>query len=355
MNHTDGMNYAPKGKPHPVVKPGEFIFAAAALDHGHIYGMCNGLIEAGATLKWVWDPDPLKRDAFIRQYPQVQIADSLEIILADSQVRLVAGAGVPSQRCALGLKVMAANKDYFVDKAPLTTLDQLADARAMVKKTGRKYAVYYSERLHVESAVFAGQLVEQGAIGQVIQTMGTGPHREGKNRPAWFYRHREFGGLLCDIGSHQIEQFLFFTGNTDARIIASQTRNVAHPQYPEFEDYGDALLCGENGARGFFRCDWFTPDGLPTWGDGRLTLLGTQGYIEIRKYIDLTHDEQDVVYLVNQDGVFRYPVAGKVGFPWFGQFILDCLNRSENAMTQAHAFKAAELCIKAQMLANAAH
>lgn len=198
MNHTDGMNYAPKGKPHPVVKPGEFIFAAAALDHGHIYGMCNGLIEAGATLKWVWDPDPLKRDAFIRQYPQVQIADSLEIILADSQVRLVAGAGVPSQRCALGLKVMAANKDYFVDKAPLTTLDQLADARAMVKKTGRKYAVYYSERLHVESAVFAGQLVEQGAIGQVIQTMGTGPHREEK-----IARHG-FTGIVNSAGCYAI-------------------------------------------------------------------------------------------------------------------------------------------------------
>ncbi|MGU3524079.1 Gfo/Idh/MocA family protein [Enterobacteriaceae bacterium C23F] len=354
MNKNDGMNYAPTGKPQPVVKPGEFVFAAAALDHGHIYGMCNGLLEAGAELKWVWDPDPAKIDKFVQQYPQVQVADSLETLLSDPQVKLIAGAGVPSERCPLGLKVMAAGKDYFVDKAPLTTLEQLEDAREMVAKTGRKYAVYYSERLHVESAVFAGQLVKQGAIGQVIQTLGTGPHREGEGRPGWFYEKRYFGGILCDIGSHQIEQFLFYTGNEEARIVASQTRNVSHPQYPQFEDFGDAMLAGANGATGYFRCDWFTPSGLSTWGDGRLTLLGTEGYIEIRKYVDLTRGEQDVVYLVNKEGEQRFPVAGKVGFPFFGELIKDCLNRTENAMTQAHAFKAAELCIKAQMLANAA-
>ena len=353
MNKQDGMHYAPTGKPQPVVEPSEFVIAASSLDHGHIYGMCNGLIEAGARLKWVYDPDPLKIDQFLQHYPQAQVADSLETILNDREVRLVAGAAIPSERCPLGLKVMAAGKDYFTDKAPLTTLAQLEDAKAMVAKTGRKYAVYYSERLHVESAVFAGQLIHQGAIGRVMQTLGTGPHREGNGRPNWFYDKRYFGGILCDIGSHQIEQFLFYTGNSEAHIVASHVRNVNHPQYPQFEDFGDAMLAGDNGATGYFRCDWFTPQGLSSWGDGRLTLLGTEGYIEIRKYVDITRGEQDVVYLVNKEGEFRYPVAGKVGFPFFGEFILDCLNRTENAMTQAHAFKAAELCVKAQMLANA--
>ncbi|CAH6660302.1 Gfo/Idh/MocA family protein [Pseudocitrobacter vendiensis] len=353
MSIKDGMNYAPVGKPQPVVAPGEFIIAAAALDHGHIYGMCNGLIEAGATLKWVYDPDPAKVAKFVEQYPQVKVADSLETILTDTSVQLVAGAAVPSERCPLGLKVMDAGKDYFTDKAPLTTLAQLEQAKRKVQETGRKYAVYYSERLHVESAVFAGQLVEQGAIGRVMQTLGVGPHREGEGRPEWFYDKALFGGILCDIGSHQIEQFLFYTGNRNARVVASQVRNVNHPQYPLFEDFGDAMLAGDNGATGYFRCDWFTPDGLSSWGDGRLTLLGTEGYIEIRKYVDITRQEQDVVYLVNKEGEFRYPVAGKVGFPYFGQLILDCLNRTENAMTQEHTFKAAELCVKAQMLANA--
>ncbi len=351
---SSGMNYAPQGKPNPVVKPGQFVFAACALDHGHIYGMCNGLIEAGATLKYVYDPDPAKVQAFCRQYPGVRADSCEEEILCDPQVRLVAGAAVTSERCALGLRVMEAGKDYFTDKAPLTTLAQLEAAKAKVRETGRKYMVYYSERLHVESAVFAGQLVRQGAIGRVIQATGLGPHRIGPpaERPAWFFQKEKYGGILCDIGSHQIEQFLYYTGAGDAAVVRSQIANYNHPAYPELDDFGDALLVADNGASGYFRVDWFTPDGLRTWGDGRLFLLGTEGYIELRKYVDVGGPGQgDHVLLVNGEKETRFDVAGKVGFPFFGQLILDCLNRTENAMTQEHAFKAAELCVKAQMQA----
>ncbi|GIO56564.1 Gfo/Idh/MocA family protein [Paenibacillus cineris] len=348
--HKDGMNYAPEGKPNHVVEPGEFVFAAAALDHGHIYGMCNGLIEAGATLKWVYDPEPARSQAFADKFPQVQIADSLEQVLGDPEVRLVAAAAVPSERCALGLQVMDAGKDYFTDKTPFTSLDQLEAARRKVKETGQKYAVYYSERLHVESAVYAGQLVQKGAIGRVIQVTGFGPHRlNAPSRPDWFFEKDKYGGILCDIGSHQIEQFLFYAGCKDAKVLHSKVANYNNPDYPELEDFGDATLVGDNGATQYFRVDWFTPDGLGTWGDGRTIILGTEGYIELRKYIDIARDPRgEHVYLVNGDGEQHFEVKGKVGYPYFGQLILDCLNRTENAMTQEHCFKAAELCLKAQ-------
>lgn len=331
------------------------MIAAVALEHGHIYGMCNGLTEAGATLKWVYDPDPKKVEAFLQKFPQAKAAQSEEEVLADPEVKLVCGAAVTSERCALGLRVMAAGKDYFTDKAPLTTLEQLAAAREMTAKTGRKYMVYYSERLHVEAAVFAGQLIEQGAIGRVFHVDGFGPHRIGdpKKRPDWFYQHEKYGGILCDIGSHQIEQFLFYTGAEDAEIEFSQVANYNHPEYPELEDFGDAVLVADNGATQHFRVDWFTPDGLSTWGDGRIFIEGTEGYIELRKYVNVGNNDGigNHVYLVNKDGEQYFDVNGKVGYPFFGQLILDCINRTENAMTQEHAFKAAELCVKAQMKA----
>lgn len=354
MERNDGMNYAPKGKPSPVVQGREFVVAAVALDHGHIYGMCNGLTEAGAVLKWVYDPDPEKVKRFKETFPEVMVAESEEQVLSDPEVRLVAGAAVANQRCALGLRVMEAGKDYFTDKTPLTTLEQLEAAKEMVKKTGRKYFVYFSERLHVEAAVYAGQLVEQGAIGRVIQVMGMGPHRlNADTRPDWFFKKEQYGGILCDIGSHQIEQFLFYTGAKDAAVVRSQVGNYNHPQYPELEDFGDAMLVGDNGATQYFRVDWFTPEGLRTWGDGRTFILGTDGYIELRKYINIGTEKQDSdhVFLVNQKGEFHYEVSGKVGFPFFGQMILDCIHRTENAMTQEHIFKAAELCVKAEMQA----
>lgn len=351
---TDGMTHAPKGKPNPVVKAGDFAFAATHLNHGHIYGMCNGLIEAGATLKWVYDANESRVNAFREQFPNVQVASHLGQILDDTDVKLIAAAAIPNERGPLGLQVMDAGKDYFTDKCPFTTLEQLTNARAKAVATGQKYMVYYSERLHVESAVFAGELIQEGVIGQVINVIGTGPHRLSKaNRPDWFFNREQYGGILCDIGSHQIEQFLFYAGAQDATVMHAHTANFANPDKPELEDFGEANLIANTGATNHFRVDWFTPDGLGTWGDGRAFILGTKGYIELRKYIDVARDASgDHLYLVTQDSEQHMHLAGKVGFPFFGQLILDCLNRTENAMTQAHAFKAAELCLKAQAFAD---
>jgi predicted dehydrogenase len=320
------------------------------LDHGHIYGMCNGLIEAGARLKWVYDNDRAKAEAFRQKYPEAEIAESEEQLLNDAEVSLIAAAAVPNLRGPLGVRVMRSGKHYFTDKTPFTTLEQLEEARRTSRETGKKYAVYYSERLHVESAVHAGNLISQGAIGRVVQVIGFGPHRlNAPSRPDWFFEKEKYGGILCDIGSHQVEQFLYFTGNKEGKVVNSKVANYANKDYPELEDFGDMTLVGENGATGYFRVDWLTPDGLGTWGDGRTTILGTEGYIELRKYIDIGREaEGDQLYLVNREGEFRMKVGGKVGFPYFGQLILDCLNGTENAMTQEHAFKAAELCLIAQ-------
>ena len=353
MDKQDGMNYAPVGRPDPVVKPGEFTFAAIGLDHGHIYGMTNGLLEAGATLKWVYDPDPAKVAAYCKCYPQAAAAACEAQIFDDPEVRLIAGACVPGDRAALGIRAMRAGKDYLTDKAPLISLEQLDAARAAVRETGRKYMVCFSERLQSESAVSAGELIRQGAIGRVIQVLGMGPHRlNAPSRPAWFFERARYGGILCDIGSHQIEQFLFSTGATDATVAASKIANYNHPEYPELDDFGDATLIGNNGATGYFRVDWFTPDGLRSWGDGRTFILGTGGYIELRKNLDVGREgDGDHVFWVDGKGEHTFDARGKTGFPFFGQLVLDCLNRTENAMTQEHAFKASELCVRAQLQA----
>jgi predicted dehydrogenase len=354
MSNHDGMSYAPLGKPSRVCADGDFVFAAVGLDHGHIYGMCNGLAEAGGTLKWVYDDDPQKVATFCQRYPGVAAAESEAAVLDDPGVHLVAGAKVPVDRTDLGIRVMDHDKDYFSDKPPMTTFGQLEAARKKVAETGRKYAVYYSERLHVESAVFAGQLIRDGRIGRVVQVLGTGPHRvSAPTRPAWFFDPRAVGGILCDIGSHQIEQVLHFTDAEDAEVLSSRVANYKHKQHPGFEDFGDFTLTTENRATAYCRVDWLTPAGLGTWGDGRTFILGTDGYIELRKYVDIGRDPVgDQVYLVDGEGEHHLAVRGKVGYPFFGELILDCLERTERAMTQDHAFKAVELCLLAQQQAT---
>jgi predicted dehydrogenase len=354
LSPKDGMSYAPVGKPAPVCKPGDFVISAVGLDHAHVYGQCRGLLEAGAAIKWVFDPDPEKTGSFAAAFPGVKTARSEDEVLQDPEVRLIAGAAVTSERCALGLRVMSHGKHYFTDKAPLTTLEQLAEARAMAEKTKKKYAVYYSERIHSECSVHAGDLIRDGAIGRVVQVIGLGPHRlNAPKRPDWFFVKEKYGGILCDIGSHQIEQYLHFAGASDAEVVRSRIANYAHPKYPELDDFGDAMLTGDNGSTNYFRVDWFTPDGLGSWGDGRTVILGTEGFIELRKYIDIGREPTpDHVYLANGLGERHIHVSGKVGFPYFGRLILDCLNGTETAMTQEHAFKAAELCVTAQLKAE---
>jgi predicted dehydrogenase len=348
------MKYAPKGRPSAVVGKGEFPFAAVALDHGHIYGMCNGLTEAGGELRLVYDPDQKKTEEFRASFPEVRVATSMDEVLQDKEIRLVAAAAVPADRGPLGCRVMEHGKDYFSDKTPFTQMDQLEEARRVASKTGRKYMVYYSERLHVECAVFAGDLIADGVIGKVVQVIGVGPHRlNAPSRPPWFFQKERYGGILCDIGSHQIEQFLFYAGADDAEVRYARVANYDHPEYPELEDFGEAALVADNGVGNYHRVDWFTPDGLSTWGDGRALIIGTKGTIELRKYLNVaTQRTLDHLFLVNDDGEQHMELSGKVGYPFFGKLILDCLNRTEEAMSQAHAFKAAELCLKCQELAD---
>jgi predicted dehydrogenase len=350
MQKSDGMNYAPQGLPAPVCGPGEFRFAAVGLDHGHIYGMCNGLREAGGELVAVYDPDPAKVETFCRTYPGVKPARAEAEVLEDPGIRLVASAPIPIRRGPLGLRVLEHQKDYFTDKPPFTTLEQLDAARAKTAATGRIFAVYYSERLHNEAAVRAGQLVEQGAVGRVLQVIGLGPHRINPDtRPPWFWDPSQYGGILVDLGSHQIEQFLFYAKARAAGVLHSKVGNYANPDHPEFQDFGDATLLADNGATFYFRVDWFTPRGLGAWGDGRTFILGTDGTLELRKYLDVARESVgDQVYLVDHQGEQRESVHGQMGFPYFGRLISDCLRRTEQAMPQSHTFLAIELALRAQ-------
>ena len=348
----DGSSYAPKGKAVRVCAEGEFPVGVIGLDHGHIFGMCNGLSEAGADICLVYDPDPQKVAMFRKFFPQAEAAASKEEVL-NSSVKLIASAAVAADRCPLGIEAMEHGKDFFADKPSITTMEQLAAARECTARTGRKFFTYFSERLHVEASVYAQQLLEEGAIGRVVQVMGWGPHRMGlMQRPEWFFDCDRFGGILTDIGCHQIEQIVHFAGAKDAQIVQSRMGNYAHREYPKFQDFGDAMLLCDNGVTGYFRVDWFTPDGLGAWGDGRTLIVGTDGYIEIRKYIDVANSpEGDHVYWVNQEGEHHFCASGQCGYPFFGKMIRDCLDRTELVMEQRYIFRIMELAIEAQQKA----
>jgi predicted dehydrogenase len=323
-------------------------FAAIGLNHDHIHGMTNTLEAAGAVLVSVFEPDDELAAAYLAKHPEAKRVADPRAIFEDRSLQLVASASTPDERAPLGIEVMRHGKDFFVDKPGMTTLEQLARVRAVQKETARRYIVCFSERLEQRATVRAGELVKAGAIGRVIQTVGLGPHHLRPHiRKPWFYQRARYGGILADIASHQMDQFLYFTGAARAEIVLSQVANRNHPQYPEFEDFGD-LIVRAPGASGYVRVDWFTPEGLGTWGDGRLTVLGTEGFIELRKYIDIAgRAGANHLFLVDRKGT-QYIDCNATLLPFGPQFVADILARTETAMSQEHCFHACELALTAQ-------
>jgi predicted dehydrogenase len=327
-------------------------FGVIGLNHNHIYSMTDQLLAAGGELVSFFASENDLAAEYADRFPQARRAREAAEVFEDQSLQLIAGAAIPAQRAGIGIEAMRNGKDYLSDKAAFTTLEDLQQARIVQQQTGRIFSVSFSERFQNRATVKAGELVQAGAIGRVIQTIGLGPHRlNPPTRPAWFYDREQYGGILIDIGSHQADQFLFFTGSTSAEVVASQIGNFAHPESPDLDDFGDMLLRGDGGA-GYVRVDWFTPDGLATWGDGRLTILGTEGYIELRKYLDIGgRPGSDHLFLVDHAGT-RYIDCQQVELPFGTQLLDDVRHRTETAMPQAHAFLASELAIRAQLQAR---
>ncbi len=327
-------------------------FAAIGLNHGHIYGQTGLLLNAGAELVSFYSAeDDLAQEYSSRFDQATRVATEAEI-MEDESIDLIVSAAIPVQRAGIGIRAMQHGKDYMSDKPAFTTLDQLAKARRVQAETGRIYSVNYSERLETRVSGKIDELLHAGAIGKVIQTLGLGPHRTRiETRPWWFFEEEQYGGIICDIASHQFDQYLHYTGATDAEIVHAQVGNYNHPQHPGMQDFGDVVLRSE-GCTGYIRVDWFTPDGLSTWGDGRLVIMGTDGYIEARKYADIAgRPGGNHLFLVNQEKT-EYIDCSNEPLPYGPRLIDDIRNRTETAMSQVHCFKASELAVKAQAMAT---
>lgn len=323
-------------------------FAAVGLNHNHIYGQTRCLLDAGAELVAVHAIEDDLAAAYCKAFPQAKRVADRRAILEDSSIHMVVCASISDERAATAIEAMRRGKDVMVDKPGVVSLEQLAEVRRVQKETGRIWSVCFSERFETRSTERASQLVAAGAIGKVVQTIGMGPHALNNNvRPDWFFQRRRYGGILADIAAHQCDQFLHFTGSTSAEVVASHIANHANPHTPELEDFGEVMLRGDGGT-GYVRVDWYTPKGLGVWGDGRLLILGTEGYIELRKYIDIAgRPGADHLFIVDGRET-RHVDCANVALSYGPNLIADVLDRTEVAMPQAHCFLATELALTAE-------
>jgi predicted dehydrogenase len=328
-------------------------FALIGLDHRHAYHLAGGLIEAGATCAGFCPETTDERvlAGFRERFADLEPVPR-ERLLDDPSIDVICGAAVPDERAGIAIEAMRRGKDVMVDKPGITSFEQLEAVRRAVAETGRIFSICFSERFVVPAMETALRLARDGAIGRVIQTVGLGPHRLNQAiRPSWFFDARRYGGILVDIASHQIDQFLVLTGSADATVAMSAVGHFGGTTGPDFQDFGEIALRSDQ-ASGYIRVDWFTPDGLPTWGDGRLVVLGTEGTIEVRKYLDIAgRPGTDHLFLADRAGTRHIDCAGEP-LTYFRRFLADVRDRTETAMPQEHVFTVSRLALEAQAQAT---
>ena len=326
-------------------------FGVIGADHRHIYHLIEGLLREGGTCAGYLSASSDQKvvEGIQSRFPQIPAVATAAELYENADIDLIVTAAVPSERADIAIKAMRHGKDVLTDKPGVTDRKQLQQVEAAVKETGRRFAICFSERMIVPSVAAAHRLIEEGTIGNVVQTLGMGPHRlNAAIRPDWFFDKSQYGGILVDIASHQIDQFLVLTRSTDAEITHAAIAHMGAAARPDFQDFGEvALKSKTNLARGYIRVDWFTPEGLPTWGDGRLFITGTEGYIELRKYVDIEgRSGTDHLFLCDRQGT-RYIDCKDEPITFFKKLVQDVQDRTETAISHAHAFTVCRLALEA--------
>ena len=322
-------------------------FAAIGLDHRHIYDLTQDLLNEGAECVG-YNPDTTDfrvLAGFQKRFPHVPAAETARL-LDDRSIDFVVIAARPCDRADLAVAAMRRGKDVMVDKPGITTVEQLAAVERAVAETGRIWSICLG-RLGSPVVQEALRIVRSGEIGRLVHTSALLPHRLNRAlRPSWFFDRPAYGGIINDIGVHAIDQFLAFADASDAEIVLSSIG--AFGTLPEgFEDFAELVLVTPS-VRGYVRLDWFTPDGLPTWGDGRFFVVGTEGTLELRKNLDIEgRAGADHLFVANRTTT-RYVDCSGMPVTYYRDFLRDIAERTETAMSQHQTFAVCRLALRAQ-------
>jgi predicted dehydrogenase len=329
-------------------------FAVVGIDHRHVYDLVAGMLGAGAHCVGYCNQgsDDRVAQGLVSRFPQLQPYEQAQELLSDPQVDVIVSAAIPADRADIAITAMRNGKDVLVDKPGVTSQAQLEAVSRTIAETDRIFSICFTERFLVPAVQHALELVQGGAIGEPLHTLGIGPHRLNASiRPDWFFQEDRYGGILVDIASHQIDQFLMFTGSASAQIVHSHIGQYDTTRVGlGFNDFGEIILQTDR-HRGYVRVDWFTPDGLPVWGDGRFFVTGTEGTLEIRKYVDIEGKPGgNHLFLVDRRGT-RHVDCSSIPLNFFTRFVADVQARTQTAVAQSHTLEVCALALQAQAMA----
>lgn len=327
------------------------------LDHDHGLMLAGRLRLAGARIVAHHSSGNRSRAAMAAlALPGRVEARSIDGICEADDIDLVVTAAVPSERGAIAVRALRAGKHVVADKPGVTTAGDLAAVEEAVVASGRRWWVLFGERFENRAVREACERARLGDLGRVVSVLGLGPHRMGADgRPAWFWDPVATGGILVDIGAHQVDQFLAATGAPtapgDVEVVTSAVGNVASPAHPAMQDVGLVVLRA-GGVLGTHRVDYLSPRGLRTWGDGRLMIVGTDGTAEVRTNVDVGGRRgREHLIVTDARGVRRVDVKAR-SVDWAKRLLADVRDGSDTLLDHEHVVAVSRITLEAQATAG---
>lgn len=326
-------------------------------EHLHLFEMIDGLVGVGAeTVCHAATDGPLL--GLYEGWRSGSERRPVDEVIGDDSIDLVVIADVPADRGRLAADALVAGRNVLTAKPGVTTDHDLDEIDAAVRSTGRRWWVFFSERLCNRAVTEAVRLVHAGAIGELVAVAGAAPHTlSADTRPPWFFERDRAGGILVDLAAHQADQLLALAGPGRTEVLSATVANAAHPEHPGLQDLGRMSLrhVSDEGRTVLsdHHVDWLSPAGLGTWGDVRLVLTGTAGTIEVRSNIDVAGQPGgEHLLLVDGDSARRIDCSG-VTIDWAERLRADVELGTDSLAGHEHTVAACRLAIAAQAHAEA--
>jgi predicted dehydrogenase len=312
------------------------------MPHGHHQPVSLGLLGSGFVAEFYMDGlrdvpaahvvanysrSAERAEEFGRRHDIPRQFTDVEALCNDAEVDIVV-IGLPNHMHVDAVRAAAGAGKAIVCTKPLARNSQeAAEILRIVNDAGVMHG-YAETEVFSPAVVRARQMIEEGAIGEVISVRAREAH-SGPHAPHFWDADVAGGGALLDMGCHTIEAARYFFGKDVAMTEAfAWGATLSHGDKTTGEDNAVALIKFANGGISITESSWSMKGGMElrneiTGSGGRLVTDTTETPV----YGFITNPAGYLMEKADAETGFVYPIpeeARVYGYTQEMRHFVDC-------------------------------
>ncbi|MGQ9632259.1 MAG: Gfo/Idh/MocA family protein [bacterium] len=319
-------------------------FGIIGCQHGHIAQFIDEMLAIpGTEFLGIVEDDPWLAESLSRRY-DVPLLERREDLL-NLGVELVGSSARNDLKADLICYCLGRGLHVMVDKPLVITLGDLGRVMSAVEGSRAQLGLMLTERFNPPIAHLKN-LIDRGELGRIVHFTILKPHKiVASTRPPWHFVKSQNGGIIADLAIHDVDLLRWYLGCEVKSFHAYESQYTLLDK-PAFSDNAEIFLIMENGATAFLRPDWLMPDAYPTWGDGRIFCVGTEGCAEIRTTGDPFAGTPGELIVTTNKSAPRKITPDPVGRNLAQDFIDRIEGRGICLLTHSEIFKSTETTLR---------